>query len=227
MRRENDFQRIQMTEPTKSAKPNISCRPNGPLIVEDLPLLKNSMGEDIPTKPVIALCRCGGSENKPFCDGTHSRNGFSGENTEEPERSEQIKYEGAGVTVLDARRICAHVGACTDALSAVFLLGKEPWIDPDGADTETVIRSVDNCPSGALAYAMEGAGVADQERETVISVIKNGPYAVEGIPDFRDEATGQRPFAAERYTLCRCGHSKNKPFCDGSHWSAEFKDEKN
>ena len=216
-----------MTEPTNPDKPTISCRPNGPLIVTGLPELKNSRGEDIPAKRVTALCRCGGSKNKPFCDGAHSSNGFSGANSAEPKRSGRDEYKGAGVTVLDARSICAHVGACSDALSTVFLLGKEPWIDPDGAGAEAVIQAVRNCPSGALAHAIEGTEQADQERGAMIAVTRNGPYTVEGILDFQDDSTGQKPFAAQRYALCRCGHSKNKPFCDGSHWSAEFEDDKN
>ncbi len=222
-------------EPAKPANPAISCKPNGPLIVTGPATLKNSKGEEIPTKRVIALCRCGGSQNKPFCDGTHSRNGFSGENAGEktgekagesqsPGRDE---YGGTALTVLDARGVCAHVGACTDGLSAVFLLGKEPWIDADGAEAEAVIEAVRNCPSGALAYAIEGAEQAHPKREHAITVTKNGPYAVVGTPDFQDETTGQSPFVPQRYALCRCGHSKNKPFCDGSHWSVEFKDDRN
>ena len=216
-----------MTESIKSTNPTIRCKPNGPLIVTGLPVLKNSKGEEIPVKPVIALCRCGHSDNKPFCDGSHARNDFSGENKEQPNRSVRDEYKGANVTVLDARGICAHSGACTDALATVFLLGKEPWIDPNGAGAEAVMQAARNCPSGALAYAIEGREQADEEQDPMISVSKDGPYAVVGILDFQDETTGQTPLAAQRYTLCRCGHSKNKPFCDGSHWSEKFEDAKN
>ena len=52
-------------------KPTVECSPNGPYLVKDLGNLENSRGESIPTKPFTALCRCGGSKNKPFCDGTH------------------------------------------------------------------------------------------------------------------------------------------------------------
>ena len=61
-----------------SSTPEIDCRPNGPLKVTNLAELRNSKGELLPTEPVVFLCRCGGSANKPFCDGTHKKNGFSG-----------------------------------------------------------------------------------------------------------------------------------------------------
>ncbi len=71
-------------KPTKpDSKPTIECAPNGPYLVKNLENLQNSKGDRIPTKPVIALCRCGGSANKPFCDGTHEKIGFK---SEEPAR---------------------------------------------------------------------------------------------------------------------------------------------
>ena len=60
-------------------KPTIECAENGPYLVKNLAQLQNSKGESLETRPVIALCRCGKSENKPFCDGTHSRIGFTGD----------------------------------------------------------------------------------------------------------------------------------------------------
>lgn len=60
----------------ESQRPTIECSPNGPYLVEGLANLRNSRGESIAVKPVIALCRCGGSANKPFCDGTHAKIGF-------------------------------------------------------------------------------------------------------------------------------------------------------
>ena len=67
-----------MADPqTKRFVPIIECSPNGPYLVSGLSEFRNSKGEGLPTKKVTALCRCGGSSNKPYCDGTHAKLGFS------------------------------------------------------------------------------------------------------------------------------------------------------
>ncbi len=211
----------------ESRQPSIDCARNGPYIVKRMERLANSKGEALEAKKVMALCRCGGSANKPFCDGTHSKIGFSGDrSSERPRTAEQLRYEGAGITVLDNRTVCAHAGACTDGLPAVFRLGTEPWIEPTEADAEAIAAVVRQCPSGALSYLLGGAAPAADGSAPAITVSKDGPYWVTGA-ELQDEATGQRPQFPERYALCRCGQSKNKPFCDGTHWSIEFRDEKN
>ena len=65
-----------MTGIKPGGRPTIQCAENGPYIVRGVERLTSETGEPLPTGPVIALCRCGGSRTKPFCDGTHSRNGF-------------------------------------------------------------------------------------------------------------------------------------------------------
>lgn len=111
-------------------RPTITCTPNGPYLVKDLPSLRNSRGTDLPQKSVMALCRCGGSANKPFCDGTHARNGFSDARVSERADERRDDYRGRRITVHDDRRLCAHAGHCTDGLPTVFKYGNEPWIDP-------------------------------------------------------------------------------------------------
>ena len=206
--------------------PTIECKPDGPYLVKDLESLKNSKGANIPVKTVMALCRCGGSANKPFCDGTHLKNGFSGEKLGGATAGKRDAYRGRGITIHDDRAICAHAGRCTDGLAAVFKYGSEPWIDADGATVESVIATIANCPSGALSYSLDG--VENQNRAGVASIVvtRDGPYAVAGAVPLTGQAAGPCVSTA-RYTLCRCGASKNKPFCDGSHWDAGFKDEKN
>jgi CDGSH-type Zn-finger protein len=91
-----------------------------------------------------------------------------------------------------------------------------------------------SCPSGALSYAIDGIerrDDVDQQREPTITVSKDGPYRITGgIPlnngQGNDEQRAQGS-SREHYALCRCGQSKNKPFCSGMHWYANFHDEKN
>ena len=73
---------------------------------------------------------------------------------------------------------------------------------------------------------MDGVEHRDQERETAVWVSKDGPYLITGGVDLEDDSMGEGA-SREHYALCRCGASKNKPFCDGTHWSVEFTDEKN
>ena len=206
--------------------PTIECKPDGPYLVKDLENLKDSKGTGIAAKAVMALCRCGGSANKPFCDGTHQKNGFSGEKLGGATAGKRDAYRGRGITIHDDRAICAHAGRCTDGLAAVFKYGSEPWIDADGATVEAVIETIANCPSGALSYSLDGIEAKVRAGDASIVVTRDGPYAVAGAVPLSGQAAGTGA-ATARYTLRRCGASKNKPFCDGSHRDAGFKDEKN
>jgi CDGSH-type Zn-finger protein len=206
-----------------SQTPTVECKSNGPYLVRDLENLKDSAGASIPATPVMALCRCGGSANKPFCDGTHQRNGFSGAKRISESADRRDTYQGRRITIHDNRAICAHAGRCTDGLASVFKYGAEPWIDADGSSVEAIIATIRSCPSGALSYSVDGAESRDQKREPAITVTKNGPYAVVGGARLIDPSRSEGA-SAEHYTLCRCGGSKNKPFCDGTHWSIGFKD---
>ncbi len=209
-----------------SEKPTIECKPNGPYLVKGLGDLRNSKGERLATEPVTALCRCGGSQTKPYCDGTHKKIGFSGAKLTDGSEDKRVDYRGRKITIHDNRGICSHAGHCTDGLAAVFKYGKEPWIDPDGAAAEAIIEVVRRCPSGALSYSVDGVEQRDLPRAPCVTVTKDGPYSVVGGPLLVDQPRGQGA-SSEHYTLCRCGASKNKPYCDGAHWSVGFKDEKN
>lgn len=215
---------MKPTEKTK--KPTLECSPNGPYLVRGLQDLKNSRGESLPTKPVIALCRCGGSSSKPLCDGTHAKIGFSGARLVDGSRDQRKDYVGKRITIHDNRGICAHAGFCTDSLASVFHSEGDPWIDPDGAQMEKIIETVKKCPSGALSYTVEAVEYRDQDREPTITVTKDGPYGVTGGIELLDQPRGHGA-SSEHFTLCRCGGSQNKPFCDGTHWSIEFKDDTN
>ena len=191
--------------------------PNGPYQLADAPLQRAS-GETFPTESGVYLCRCGGSNNKPFCDGTHRKNGFSDQNTADPAKNRREVYAGKAITIFDNRALCAHAGYCTDRLAAVFRMRSEPWIDADGAQVQDIIETIRRCPSGALSYALDGVEAGPVQRPPLVTITDNGPYAISGGIELEGVKTG------EHYTLCRCGASKNKPFCDGSHWDAGFKD---
>ena len=105
-------------------KSKITTAPNGPCVVNSLEKLRNSSGEQIQTKPVFALCRCGGSAKKPFCDGTHAKIGFSDGKLEGTAEDKRDNYVGAEITIHDNRGICSHAGLCTEGLPKVFLYGK-------------------------------------------------------------------------------------------------------
>ncbi len=204
----------------------IEVTKNGPLIVKNLDNLRNSKNEQIKTKLTIALCRCGHSTNKPYCDGTHTTIKFSGERETDKPLDRERAYVGDEITIHDNRAICSHATNCVSELSSVFSLGKRPWINASGAEVDSIINTIKGCPSGALSYSFGDAHYRDYDREPMIRIEKNGPYQVTGYIELKHELDLQPP-SREHYGLCRCGESKNKPFCDGSHHGIGFKDEKN
>ena len=162
--------------------------------------------------------------NKPFCDGTHARTGFQGAETADhgPISDRRDNYAGEGVTVHDDRSVCAHAGLCTDNLSAVFRLGEEPWIDAAAAPADEVVAQVQRCPSGALTVSVgDDARLVEEPLPKGVTPVPNGPYRVTGGVQVLG-ADGTPYEVRNRQTLCRCGGSPNKPFCNGTHWKIEF-----
>ena len=223
-------------------KPKIRPLPNGPYyLINDIEPkvvenLKNSKGELLSTIVGIALCRCGKSNNKPFCDGTHSIIGFSTKNVNLNEndtnkltiKNKRRDYVGKEITIHDNRRICSHAKECVNNLPSVFKLGSKPWIDSDGSKVQDIINTVRKCPSGALSYSIGDIEYRDpkEQRDPIVTVLKNGPYYITGGIDLIGENIEFGEGASkEHYTLCRCGASENKPFCDGTHGIINFKDE--
>jgi CDGSH-type Zn-finger protein/truncated hemoglobin YjbI/ferredoxin len=209
----------------------IQAESNGPYLVTNGEQLFNWLGESIPPRPLMALCRCGQSAIKPFCDGTHAETTFTDQKDPKrvPDRCDT--YVGQQVTILDNRGTCAHSGFCTDRLATVFRLGKEPFVAPSGARLDDIIRAVRACPSGALSFAAGGREAreqVDQDRPPAIEVSKDGPYRITGGVGLTDGHGESERFndgaSREHYSLCRCGHSQNKPFCSGMHWYVKFSD---
>ena len=200
----------------------IRPKPNGPYLVTNCQILKGMLdGKEHPSDGTVALCRCGGSKNKPFCDGTHNAVGFTDAKEDDRAPDKRDDYDGDGITIHDNRGLCAHAGRCTDGLKTVFKLGQEPWIDPTGDAAEKIAGTIHQCPSGALSYSQDGVEHRDHESDPMIVIVPNGPYAVKGGADLQETAFGEGA-SHEHLTLCRCGQSKNKPFCSGAHWYHHF-----
>ena len=202
----------------RSRKPIITVARNGPYMVTGLKHLRDSEGRELPVQPVIALCRCGASSNKPYCDGSHTRIGFVGDRDPGRVPGKVNEWKGKGITIVDNTDVCCRDMSCINNLPEVF--AEE---NPDAASVKRIIETIRKCPSGALTYKLGGRHCQAFNREPSITVAKNGPLKVVGGIRLKDEANSQ-PACPEHYTLCRCGHSKNKPFCDGSHLDIGFKD---
>ncbi len=197
-------------------QPVIEERPAGPLVAKSIPRLSDAEGEGLDVQPVMALCRCGASKNKPYCDGSHNDVGFSSEPSADRTPDGVKTFKGKQVDVHYNRLLCSHAGVCGAQLKAVFDTKRDPWIAPDNATPDEIRDVVGACPSGALSWSEAGG----QARHIIgedpgITIERNGPFRVTGIPLAPGvPAKGACP---EKYVLCRCGASKNKPFCDGSH----------
>src|SRR5205823_14421467 len=100
-------------------------------------------------------------------------------------------------------------GFCTDTLPQVFRSGRKPWIDPDAAFADEIAATIRRCPSGVLAYSVDGIERDGEEREPAITVSRDGPYFVVGSIELAH--AGARGPSREHFALCRCGQSRNKP----------------
>ena len=229
-----------MSDDADRTRPQITVQANGPYLVRgDVAVTRRRIAASTDDEPITwettsrfpeiekaaALCRCGGSANKPYCDGTHSKNGFDGTatapTTTYDERSESLG--GEQVVVRDDRSLCEHAGFCGNRVTSVWDMAGE------SADTDPVVRSamismIEHCPSGALTYRLAPAGEAvEPELAPEVGVVDDGPLFVTGrVPVTLADGTAYEVRA--RMTLCRCGGSKNKPFCDGTHAELGFTD---
>ena len=133
-------------------------------------------------------------------------------------------FESPAITVTWSRRRCIHVAECVRGLPAVFKPGSIPWVEPAQAAAERVAEVVRRCPTGALHYERHDDGGAEPVPATNMVVPDpDGPFYLSGDV----EVVAQDGVAVVRDTrvaLCRCGATKSRPFCDGSHWDAGFDD---
>jgi CDGSH-type Zn-finger protein/uncharacterized Fe-S cluster protein YjdI len=135
----------------------------------------------------------------------------------------QRTYETDRIAVHWDSSRCIHTARCLNALPQVFDVQRRPWVDVEAADADAVAEAVRTCPTGALRFERRDDGPPDEpERPTVAIPIPDGPLLVMG--DLRVQDPEGEPIAEEyRLTLCRCGRTKNQPFCDNSHLMSSFR----
>jgi len=215
---------------------------NGPCLVSgDIPLtvevIANNkdgyswdwkQGKKFEIKSEYYLCRCGHSENKPFCDGTHTKIRFNGKETASkvPYAKQAQTMDGPTLQLRDAENLCAFARFCDPEGKIWSLIEKTD--DPKIRDL--VIREAMHCPSGRLTVHDKKTGKEIEDKlPPSICVIEDPPMKCSGPLWVRGGITieshdGTRYETRNRVTLCRCGASQNKPFCDGSHASIKFND---
>ena len=182
-------------------------------------------GQAIEHSESYELCRCGQSSNKPFCDWTHVSAEFDG--TETAERAtasmKRRSFEGSGLVMADTKKLCVHAGFCVTEKTEIWDLINRT---ADPAARAELIQMIRNCPSGRLEYTEPpNDKPVEEDLPQEIGIIEDGPLYVRGGISI-EGANGQPYKQRNRVTLCRCGASKNKPFCDGMHAEIGFKDEK-
>jgi CDGSH-type Zn-finger protein len=181
-----------------------------------------------PFEPLVvdaeyALCRCGRSAAKPFCDDTCADLTWDSAETADrkPRATRARVFVGEGVVMTDDHSLCTHAGFCGDRFTSVWQMIRHT---DDPAVRDRMKAMIDRCPSGTLAHAPGQESANDEPVfEKGIGVIKDGPLWIRG--GIRVEsADGTAYEVRNRMTLCRCGNSGNKPFCDGSHYECGFRD---
>jgi CDGSH-type Zn-finger protein/uncharacterized Fe-S cluster protein YjdI len=144
----------------------------------------------------------------------------AGSNGSEPMKViDGVEYvEGRAMTLIYEGHRCIHARFCVTGAPRVFLANVQgPWIHPDAIDAERLAAIAQECPSGAIRYRRkDGRPDEDAPPVNLAAIRENGPYA------FRAALMLDGADSGFRATLCRCGASKNKPFCDGSHHEIEF-----
>ena len=136
----------------------------------------------------------------------------------------QKEYTNSDITVVWKSDLCIHSGNCVRGLGKVFNPKDRPWIKVYSATTDEIIQTINNCPSGALTYKRNNDMSEKAEAaksKTKVQVINGGPIMVEGPCAIIDK-DGNETIKEGKIFLCRCGESKNKPYCDGSHKAVEF-----
>lgn len=140
------------------------------------------------------------------------------------EKNPVFKYPGQSVDVFWDGRLCIHIGECGRAEGDLFVGGRKPWCQPDVATDDEVADVCERCPTGALSYEVRDGSREEQAVQVnTVTVVSRGPLYFRGQLQI-DGAAEDQPGLRYRAALCRCGQSRNKPFCDNSHEKAGFSD---
>ncbi len=183
---------------------------NGPIAVSGYQAI-HYCGEKLESTDTVYLCRCGDSQNPPFCDGSHSKNGFSGDN-EQLDKAELVTWEGVTLRTQFNKNVCMHAFYCKP-----LKVLRERELDGDSAAADEIKKVIATCPSGALAYEEKSDNsMSEFEDIDCVDIMEGGEIRIQSAFEC-DGLERQQNQPANRMTLCRCGLSKNKPFCDGKH----------
>lgn len=225
---------------SEKSAPQITIAENGPyLIAGDVPVTVETMrndghesswtwevGASVPVGAKYALCRCGKSAKKPFCDGTHAKIGFDGTETASraPFDAQATTSEGPELILDDAESLCAYARFCDNAG------GIWTSVTESGAEVRSLVRHEGtHCPSGRLVVREKDGTAIEPALAPSIALVEDpekncsGPLWVRGGIAIT-AADGGSYEVRNRVTLCRCGKSQNKPFCDGTHAEIAFAD---
>jgi len=219
-----------------SATRRIEVTPDGPYeVVGDVRLVHKTIvrtpegdpvawltGAEIEHGTTYYLCRCGGSSNKPFCDGTHAFDLFDGTEASAEsmgaERPRLEEHDGPGITVLKDGPRCHQAHFCVNRITNWFEM------IPDSDDPRVLAQltaMIEHCPSGALSYELGGREI-EPDLEPGIAAVDDGPlFVTGGLEVTRSDGEALPP--RNRTSLCRCGRSENKPLCDGTHVTSGFR----
>jgi len=133
------------------------------------------------------------------------------------------RYTGDQIDVTYNVRRCIHAQECVKRLPAVFDRESRPWVRADAASPDQIAEVILACPSGALHFERKDDGIEEAaSSEASILLWENGPLQIQG--DLSISGT-EIEMEETRVTLCRCGESTNKPFCDNSHLKTGFHSE--
>jgi len=203
----------------------LTLKPSGPIVLsaEDspFPVLQTAGADDISLDKKVFLCRCGASQNKPYCDGAHVKVGYRDENR--CTNNTLQTYESPHITVHFNRSICSGAAECVRNLPSVFKNASVDWIHPGEAPVADVIATVEKCPSGALSYTLDNVTTITGADSVAVNIVKNGPYEVRGPVEFAPPKWSENA-SKSKFALCRCGKSSNNPFCDYSHGEQKWVD---
>lgn len=187
-------------------------------------------GKEFDTKDQTYLCRCGLSQHKPYCDGSHKKAiendiDLTETATSNPELLTSEIIQGPLISLTDDEKLCAFARFCDN--------GKRIWNQVKDSSQDSIELSIEmahHCPSGRLIVWDEmNQPIENNSTSAVVGIIEDvvndlsGPYSLwGGIP--LKSANGEYYEVRNRQTICRCGQSSNKPFCDGTHASMKFQD---
>lgn len=133
------------------------------------------------------------------------------------------EYTNGEITIVWQPAKCIHSGICVQMLPEVYNPKERPWIKIENAGTEELKAQVKRCPSGALSYYLNDEENQEaQSLETKVEVLENGPLLVYGTLKVIDK-DGNQTSKNKTTAFCRCGQSRNKPYCDGTHVKVDFR----